>query len=138
MTPAARAPFSRRRWAVLLGVGALVAVAVVLIARGDNPADPAGEGPSGSGLTYRGEFYWLSDGEVRPDRLGAVVAEDVPMMDVTTDLRRVGDLDPDEVLAAQVPGAGGGAPRWQLVATDMDAGADPWSDAELAAVLEPR
>ena len=116
-----------------LAVAALLTTALLMNSDKDNPLDPAGEGASGSGLTHDGRFYWLSGAEVRPDAVGSVVAEDVPMMDFTTELRTVGTLDPTEVLAVKVPDSAG----WRLVAADQDTGANPWADDEVVDVIEP-
>ena len=101
-----------------------------------------GQGPSGSGLTYRGEFYAMSGAEVRQDRLGPVIDRDVPVMDATTDVREISGVDPDLAVAAHLSDIGGTAAEdgaaWLLMSPDADVAADPWAHAEVADAVEPR
>ncbi len=103
--------------------------------------DPDGEGASGAGFTYRGEFYALSDAEVRVDRLGDVLDEDVAFQDTTTEVRLIIGVSADIAVAAliNVPEVGPGEARqtWLLLSPEPDLAADPWSDAELSLAVQP-
>ncbi|MGD8202000.1 hypothetical protein ACQE98_15280 [Ornithinimicrobium sp. W1679] len=104
--------------------------------------DPDGQGANGTGFTYKGEFYGLSGAEVRPERLGDVLEEDVAFQDTTTDVRRIAGVSADVAVAALIslPEIGGGPaePAWFLLSTAPDLAADPWSDAELSSVVQPQ
>jgi hypothetical protein len=124
-------------------VGVVVLAALVLVSWvGSRALDPAGEGPSGAGFTYRGEFYWLSGAEVRPDRLEEVLDSGVAFQDTTTDLRRIAGISMDDAVAAsmEVQDRAPGEPRraWLLLSPDLEKAADPWSDPELVQVVEPQ
>ena len=119
--------------AVVLGTGAVAGFALIA---GD------GEGPNGSGFTYRGDFYGMSGAEVRPDRLGPVMDRNVPMMDTTTDVREVLGIDPGTAVAARLTDIAGTAAEdgaaWLLMSPDQEVAADPWAHPEVADALSPR
>ncbi|CAA9381776.1 MAG: hypothetical protein AVDCRST_MAG32-1713 [uncultured Nocardioides sp.] len=100
-----------------------------------------GEGATGSGFTFRGDFYSLSGAEVRSDRLGPVMDRDVPIMDTTTDVREVLGINPDIAVAARLTDVGGtaaeGGAAWLLMSPDPDVAADPWSYPDVADALNP-
>ena len=104
--------------------------------------DADGQGANGTGFTYRGAFYGLSGAEVRPERLGDVLEEDVAFQDTTIDVRRIAGVSADVAVAALIslPEIGGGPPEpaWLLLSTAPDLAADPWSDAELSSVVQPQ
>lgn len=130
----------RRRAVALAGIAAGVlaigAVASIYIVGND------GQGPSGSGFTYRGDFYAMSGAEIRPDRLGPVIDRDVPIMDTTTDVREVLGIDAETAVAARVVDIGGSAAEdgaaWLLMSPDPEVAADPWAHSEVAGALIPR
>lgn len=103
--------------------------------------DTAGQGANGAGFTYKSEFYALSDAEVRPERLGAVLEEDVAFQDTTTDVRRITGVSADVAVAAlvSVPPVGSSQAKqaWLLLSPEPDLAADPWSDAELSSAIQP-
>lgn len=104
--------------------------------------DPDGQGANGTGFTYRGEFYGVSGAEVRPERLGDVLDEDVAFQDTTTDVRRIAGVSADVAVAALISlpevGTGQAEPAWFLSSPTPDLAADPWSDAELSSVVQPQ
>ena len=104
--------------------------------------DPRGHGANGTGFSYRGEFYGLSGAEVRPERLGDVLDEDVAFQDTTTDVRRIVGVGADVAVAALISlpevGSGTAEPTWSLLSPDPDLASDPWSDAELSSVVQPQ
>lgn len=119
----------------------LVAALVLLVWVVRLTVDPAGEGSSGTGLTYDGEFYLLSGAQVRPDRLGPVLADDVAFQDTTTQLRAITGVRADVAVAAllDVPRLGSARPQqaWQLLSPEPDLAADPWSDGLLSLAVQP-
>ena len=128
--------------AVTSGVIAALAVAAVAAAA-SVVLQGAGEqeNSNGTGATYRGAFYSLSAGEVRADRLGAVLARDLGFQDTTTDLRVIRGIEPHTAVAARIAYAPGTpaerGPAWLLMSPDPDLAADPWATPGLAAVLHP-
>lgn len=104
--------------------------------------NPDGQGANGTGLTYRGEFYGVSGAEVRPERLGDVLEEDVAFQDTTTDVRRIAGVGADVAVAALISlpevGTGQAEPAWFLSSPVPDLAADPWPDAELSSVVQPQ
>lgn len=122
----------RRRAAVALLVSVVVAVLAACLSSD-------GEGHSGTGLTYDGRFYLSSGQEVSARALGDVLETDVPFQFTEVDVRRIDGLDPDEFIAARLPGMGDppGRERWQLLAVDEEVAADPRSHPTVAAVLAP-
>jgi hypothetical protein len=124
-------------------VGVVVLAALVLVSWvAWRTLVPAGEGPSGAGFTYRGEFYSLSGAEVRPDRLGEVLDSGVAFQDTTTDVRRIAGISVADAVAASMEVQDGelGELRraWLLLSPDLDKAADPWSDPDLVKVVEPQ
>ncbi len=125
-------------------VGALIMAAVLLLSGWVliRAVDPDGRGASGAGFTYRGDFYALSSAEVRPDRLGDVLDEQVPFQDTTTEVRRILGVSPDVAVAARLSppevGSGQGEQTWLLLSPAPDLAADPWSDRELSSVVQPQ
>lgn len=125
----------RRRTVLLASAAATVALgaALVLVSAGE------GEGPSGAGFTYRGEFYLMSGAEVRNEKLGRVLADSVPMTDTTTDVREIVGVEPDVAVAAYVRYAGGtpaeGGAAWLLMSPDDDVAAKPWEAPSVSEVL---
>lgn len=121
---------------VLLGVTLILAAWLLT-----QVVDPDGEGASGTGLTYRGEFYLLSDAEVRPDRLGEVLERDVAFQDTTTVVRLITDMSPEVAVAALLPrhdGRGDEARQtWLLLSPQPGLAADPWSEAGLSDAVHP-
>jgi hypothetical protein len=103
--------------------------------------DQNGEGETGSGFNYRGEFYGMSGAEVRRDRLGVVLHRDVQFRDTTTTVRVIIGIEPDTAVAARIRGAGGtpaeGGVAWLLMSPEDDLTANPWSDPDLAASVYP-
>lgn len=134
------ATVQRRRAVAVAGVAAGVlivgAVASFAVVRSD------GEGPSGSGFTYRNEFYAMSGAEVRSDRLGPVMERNVPIMDTTTDVREVFGVDAEIAVAARLVNVGGTAAAdgaaWLLMSPDPDVASDPWAHSEVAGALTPK
>ncbi len=130
----------RRRAVAVAGLaaGVLVVGAVASLAL----VGSDGEGPSGTGFTYRGDFYGMSGAEVRPDRLGPVTDRDVPIMDTTTDVREVLGIDAETAVAARIVNAAGTAAEdgvaWLLMSPDPDVAANPWTHAEVAGAIIPR
>ena len=122
----------RRRAAVAVLLSAVVAVLAACWSFG-------GEGRSGVGLTYDGRFYWSSGQEISARALGDVLETNVPFQFTKVDVRRVDGLDPDDVIAARLPGMGDppGRERWQLLAADEEVAADPRSHPTIAPVLAP-
>ncbi|HLL51317.1 MAG TPA: hypothetical protein VK356_11675 [Thermomicrobiales bacterium] len=100
-----------------------------------------GEGETGSGFNYRGEFYGMAGAEVRRDRLGVVLRRDVEFRDTTIDVRSITGIEPDTAVAALIRDAGGtpaeGGVAWLLMSPKDDLAANPWSDPDLAAALYP-
>ncbi|MGD8202425.1 hypothetical protein ACQE98_17425 [Ornithinimicrobium sp. W1679] len=104
--------------------------------------DPDGQGANGTGFTYRGEFYGVSGAEVRPERLGDVLEQDVAFQDTTTDVRRIAGVGAEVAVAALISlpevGTGQAEPAWFLSSPVPELAADPWSDAELSSVVQPQ
>lgn len=104
--------------------------------------DPDGQGANGTGFTYRGEFYGLSGAEVRAERLGDVLDEEVAFQDTTTEVRRITGVSADVAVAAliSVPEVGSGQAEqaWLLLSPEPHLAADPWSDAELSSAVQPQ
>lgn len=119
--------------AVIAAVG-VVSLAMLQGAREDDNSN-------GTGANYRGEFYSLSAGEVRGDRLGAVLERDLGFQDTTIDLREIDGVDPGTAVAAHIAYAPGTPaerrPAWLLMTPDPDLAADPWTNPDLAAALRP-
>jgi hypothetical protein len=130
----------RRRAVAVAGLAA--SVLVVGAVAGFAVIGSDGEGPNGSGFTYRDDFYGMSGAEVRPDRLGPVLDRDVPIMYTTTDVREVLGIDAELAVAARLVNAGGtaaeGGAAWLLMSPDPEVAADPWAHPEVADALNPK
>ena len=103
--------------------------------------DPGGVGATGNGFTYRGQFYGLSDAQVRPERLGGVLDKNVAYQDTTAEVRLITGVSADVAVAASISVAEAGANQarqgWLLLSPDPDLAANPWSDAELSSAIQP-
>lgn len=103
--------------------------------------DPDGQGANGSGFTYRGEFYGLSDAEVRAERLGRVLNENVAFQDTTAEVRLITGVSADVAVAALISmpefGTGQARQAWLLLSPKPGLAADPWSDAQLSSAIQP-
>ncbi len=123
---------------------ALVVAGVVVVAgvAGFAVLGSDGEGPNGSGFTYRGDFYGLSGAEVRTERLGPVLERDVPIMDTTADVREVVGVDPEIAVATHLTDVGGtsaqGDGAWRLMSPDAEVTADPWAHPDVMDAVNPR
>lgn len=138
-----------RWWVIAASAGLAVACTAVVMSlsgpadggaiRGQGQSDP-GQGRSGAGFDYRGEFYSLSSAEVPRSRLGPPLDSGIPFQETTVDVRAIDGIDPEVALAAlvDVPDAAGAPARmWFVLSPQPDLAADPWSLPELAAVLGP-
>lgn len=109
--------------------------------RGPPPEGAGGQGANGTGFSYQGVFYVLSGAEVRPERLGDVVAEGVPFRETTTDVRLITRVGADLAVAARIglPSDDHGPERhaWLLLSPRPELAADPRADERLAPAIQP-